>query len=170
MLKVVFPRVVMLRVVMLRVVFSTVALFVVLMAPPVAAQQTPQATDVTSAEIQKFLNALPRDAISDRPIRVVEVTGEYRVGVYAVFRPLEVQGRANLHAVNTTEIYYMVEGVATLVTGGSLSTPPRRATTPLSGAPVSRGVFRVGSPRGTSSSFLAARLIGSASWRPISST
>ena len=39
MLKVVFPRVV-----MLRVVFSTVALCVVLMAPPVAAQQTGQAT------------------------------------------------------------------------------------------------------------------------------
>ena len=120
MLKIVFPRVVMLRVARLRVVFSTVALFVVLMAPPVAAQQAPQATDVTSAEIQKFLNALPRDAISDRPIRVVDVTGEYRVGVYAVFRPRDVQGRANLHAVNTTEIYYMVEGVATLVTGGSL--------------------------------------------------
>ena len=25
--------------------------------------------------------------VSDRPIRVVEVTGDYRVGVYGVFRP-----------------------------------------------------------------------------------
>ena len=143
MLRVVMLRVVMLRVIMLRVVFSMVALFVVLMAPPVAAQQTPQATDVTSAEIQKFLNALPRDAISDRPIRVVEVTGEYRVGVYAVFRPLEVQGRANLHAVNTTEIYYMVEGVATLVTGGSLIDPTSSGNNTLvRGSGIEGGVSR----------------------------
>ena len=118
-------RVAFLRVVMLRAVFSMVALFVVLMAPPVAAQEAPQATDVTSAEIQKFINALPRDRVSDRSIRAVEVTGDYRIGVYGVFRPEEFPGRANLHPVNTTEIYYILEGVATLVTGGTLidSTP-----------------------------------------------
>ena len=37
------------------------AILVVLMAAPVAAQETPQATDVTSADIQTFINALPRD-------------------------------------------------------------------------------------------------------------
>ena len=78
--------------------------------PPRGAQDAPQATDLTSADIQKFLNALPRDAVSDRPIRVVEVTGDYRVGVYGVFRPQSPLGGANLHQVNTTEIYYMVEG------------------------------------------------------------
>ncbi len=97
------------------------AMLVVLMAAPVAAQEMPQATDVTSADIQTFINALPRDRVSDRPIRVVEVTGDYRVGVYGVFRPKDFLGGANLHQVNTTEIYYMVEGVATLVTGGTLT-------------------------------------------------
>ena len=114
----------MLRGVFPRVVFSmvpTLALRVVLTAPPAEAQELPQATDVTSADIQRFINALPRDAVSDRPIRIVNVTGNYQVGVWGVFRPKEFPGGANLHEVNTTEIYYMVEGVATLVTGGTLT-------------------------------------------------
>ena len=99
------------------------ALLMVLLASPAAAQDSPVATDVTSADIQAFINALPRDRVSDRPIRVVDVTGDYRVGVYGVFRPREIPGGANKHEVNTTEIYYMVEGVATLVTGGTLRPP-----------------------------------------------
>ncbi len=99
------------------------ALLVVLLAASATAQEAPKATDITSADIQKFINALPRDRVSDRPIRVVDVTGDYRVGVYGVFRPKDVPGGANLHEVNTTEIYYMVEGVATLVTGGTLREP-----------------------------------------------
>ena len=37
-----------------------------------------------------------------------------------MFRPQEVNGEAILHRVNTTEIYYMLEGAETLVTGGRL--------------------------------------------------
>ncbi len=111
----------MLRIVFLRVVFATIAMFMVLMVAPAAAQEMPEATDVTSADIQKFINALPRDAVSDRAIRIVNVTGDYQVGVWGVFRPKDFPGGANLHEVDTTEIYYMVEGVATLVTGGTLT-------------------------------------------------
>ena len=85
-------------------------------APPVA-------TDVTAAQIRTFIDALPRDEVSDRPIRTVEVTGDYRVGVYGVYRPQEFPGGANLHRVNTTEIYYMLSGTATLVTGGTITDP-----------------------------------------------
>ena len=138
MLRVVFLRVSFLRVVMLGVVFSLGAPLVVLMAPPVAAQEAPKATDVTSAEIQKFINALPRDGVSDRAIRVVKVTGDYQVGVWGVFRPKDFPGGANLHEVNTTEIYYMVEGVATLVTGGTLT--DANASTP--GRGIEGGVSR----------------------------
>ncbi len=99
------------------------ALLIAIMSAPLTAQDAPRATDVTSADIQAFINALPRDRVSDRPIRVVDVTGDYRVGVYGVFRPKDYPGGANLHEVNTTEIYYMVEGVATLVTGGTLAEP-----------------------------------------------
>ena len=142
-LRISFLRVSFLRVVMLGVVFSMVALLVVLMAPPVAAQEAPEATDVTSADIQKFINALPRDRVSDRAIRVVEVTGDYRVGVYGVFRPQEFPGGANLHPVNTTEIYYMVEGVATLVTGGTLiDSAPASTGSSIRGSGIEGGVSR----------------------------
>jgi mannose-6-phosphate isomerase-like protein (cupin superfamily) len=136
MLKIVFPR----------VVFALLALLATLtvsMAPPIAAQKAPVATDVTSAEIQTFINALPRDAVSDRAIRTVEVTGDYRVGVFGVFRPQEFPGGANLHPVNTTEIYYMIEGIATLVTGGTLidSTPAPTGSS-LRGSGIEGGVSR----------------------------
>ena len=133
----------MLRVVFLRASFAMLAMLVILTAPPVAAQDSPKATDVTSAEIQKFINALPRDRVSDRAIRVVEVTGDYRVGVYGVFRPQEFPGGANLHPVNTTEIYYMVEGVATLVTGGSLTdSTPAPSGSSQRGSGIEGGVSR----------------------------
>ena len=50
------------------------------------AQSPPPATDLTNDQIQAFLKALPRDRVSDLPIRVVDVGG-YKVGVYGVFRP-----------------------------------------------------------------------------------
>ena len=131
---------------MLRAVSATLpllAIFMIPMAPPASAQEAPVATDVTSAEIQKFINALPRDAVSDRPIRTVEVTGDYRVGVYGVFRPQKFPGGANLHPVNTTEIYYMLEGIATLVTGGTLiDETPAPTGTSLRGSGIAGGVTR----------------------------
>lgn len=104
----------------------------------------PVATDVTSADIRAFLDALPRDAVSDLPIRVVDVTGDYRVGVFGVLRPKDVPGGANLHRVNTTEIYYMLSGSGTLVTGGTLldPTPARPGSTTLRGSGIEGGASR----------------------------
>lgn len=104
----------------------------------------PVATDVTAADIRAFLDALPRDAVSDRPIRVVDVTGDYRVGVYGVFRPQDVPGDANLHRVDTTEIYYMLSGSGTLVTGGAMVDPyqPSPESTSLRAPRIEGGVSR----------------------------
>ena len=104
----------------------------------------PIATDVTAEDISKFIDALPRDQVSDRPIRTVSVTGDYRIVFYGVFRPKEIAGGANLHPVNTTEIYYMLKGYATLVTGGELS-DPRPAPSPstsIRGSGIVGGVSR----------------------------
>src|SRR4051812_16023187 len=87
--------------------------------------QTPSlpATDVTSADIQAFLKALPPDAVNDKPIRVVDVGG-YHVAVYGVLRPKSVPAQeANLHQTKTSEIYYILEGGGTLVTGGTMVNP-----------------------------------------------
>lgn len=104
----------------------------------------PTATDITAEMISKFIDALPKDQVSDRPIRTVEVTGDYRVGVYGVFRPKDITGDANLHPVNTTEIYYMLKGYATLVTGGTLIDPYPAPEPSISirGKGVSGGVTR----------------------------
>lgn len=126
---------------------TVLAVLGALMPLPALAQtpapQTPaMATDVTAEEIREFLNALPRDRVSDRPIRTVEVTGDYRVGVYAVYRPEEFPGGANLHRVNTTEIYYMLTGDATLVTGGTITDPTDANPSWQRGSGIEGGVSR----------------------------
>src|SRR5215475_5564681 len=110
------------------------------------AAQTPPipATDVTSRDIQSFINALPKDAVSDKPIRIVDVGG-YHVGVYGVLRPGSVKQEANLHNTKVTEIYYILNGNATLVTGGTLPDPK----------PLSAG----------STTFQSARIEGGSSWK-----
>src|SRR5580765_1942286 len=93
-----------------------------LAAAPALAQDPLPATDITNAQVQAFLKALPRDAISDLPIRAVDVGG-YKVGVFGVFRPKTEPGDAIAHETRTTEIYYIVEGGGTLVTGGKIVNP-----------------------------------------------
>lgn len=119
-----------------------VGVLVLLLAFSTAAQ-TPPATDVTAADIQNFVTQLPRDAISDRPIRVVDVGG-YRVGVFGVFRPTSVTQDAVLHEVKTTEIYYMLDGAGTLVTGGRLVDERRESptATTVRGSRIEGGVSR----------------------------
>jgi mannose-6-phosphate isomerase-like protein (cupin superfamily) len=88
-------------------------------SPPAARPPAMPAIDITHADIKTFLDKLPKDAISDSPIRVVDVGG-HRVGVYGVFRPKAAKQDAVLHEVVNSEIYYMLEGAATLVTGGTM--------------------------------------------------
>lgn len=104
----------------------------------------PIATDITAEDIQAFIANLPRDRVSDLPIRTVEVTGNYRIGVYGVFRPQQFPGGSNLHPVNTTEIYYMLEGSAVLVTGGTMTDPQPAPSPSLSirGSGIEGGVSR----------------------------
>lgn len=99
--------------------------------------QTPlPATDVTSAQIQSFIKGLPRNAVTDKAIRTVDVGG-YRVGVFGVFRPKSAVQEAILHETKVTEIYYMLDGAATLVTGGTI--PNARRSAPTIGHPSQRG-------------------------------
>ncbi len=78
------------------------------------------ATYITATEIEKFIEALPEDAVSDSAIRVVEVLGDNGVGLYGVYRPKGLPGKSNLHQIVTTETYYILKGHGTLVTGGEI--------------------------------------------------
>ena len=126
---------------MLKTILCVLALLLVFST----AAQTPSlpATDVSNADIQAFINALPKDAVSDRPIRIVDVGG-YHVGVYGVLRPKTVKQEANLHQTKVTEIYYILDGNATLVTGGTLPDPkPLRAgSTTFQSTRIEGGVSR----------------------------
>lgn len=104
------------------------AMFLVLIATSAKAQAPMVATDITAAQVQAFLKDSPRDRNSDRPIRVVDAGG-YRVGVFGVFRPKSAPPNATVHQTNVSEIYYMLEGAGTLVTGGKLKEPatPRQS-------------------------------------------
>src|ERR1700730_17359244 len=104
---------------MLKIVMG---IFVVLIASSVKAQAPMVATDITAAQVQAFIKDAPRDRNSDRPIRVVDVGG-YRVGLFGVFRPKVAPVTSTAHQTKVTEVYYMLEGAGTLVTGGRQSQP-----------------------------------------------
>jgi hypothetical protein len=110
-----------------------------------SAQDSLPATDVTAAQIQAFVKSLPKDAVSDKVIRAVDVGG-YRVGVFGVFRPKNVPGEAILHETKVTEIYYILDGSATLVTGGTIADAHKQGAaighTSMRGPRIDGGVSR----------------------------
>ena len=113
-------------------------------APPTQAATPMPAVDVTSAQVNAFIDALPKDAISDLPIRIVDVGGS-RVGIYGVFRPKSLPGDAIAHITKTSETYYMLEGAGVLVTGGTIAgtkPPPAGRTAGPRGEKIDGGVTR----------------------------
>lgn len=80
------------------------------------------ATDVTNDEIKATLAKTPTAPVSDQQIRVVNVNGEYNVGVGVVHRAKST-GKQAANAIEhsqITEVYHFIEGNATLVTGGTI--------------------------------------------------
>ena len=80
------------------------------------------ATDVTGAALSAFIDAMPKNAITDSAIKVADVGG-YHVGIFGVFRPKSMPGDAIAHETKTSEVYYILEGSGTLVTGGTIVDP-----------------------------------------------
>jgi len=124
----------------------------VLLALPLRAQPKValSAVDVRVADIQAVLKTARADAADDLPIRVADA-GDYHVGVYVVNRPKVAKPPAIYHETRVTEVYYMLEGAGTLVTGGTVTGPVVReapGTTILSmlnnmrGTAISGGVSR----------------------------
>ena len=101
------------------------------------------ATAITAGDIDSFIKALPAEKVSDLPIRVVD-TGGYHVGVFGVFRPKAIKQEANLHQTKVTEVYYILEGSGTLVTGGTIpdAKPMAPNSTTLQGSRIEGGVSR----------------------------
>jgi hypothetical protein len=119
------------------------ALLLLPLATTLHAQALPPAVDVTAEDYRAFIDALPRDVVSDRPIRIVDVGG-YQVSVWGVFRPHSMPGTAILHERAETEIYYILDGAGVLVTGGILVDPypSETAATSVRGTAIEGGVSR----------------------------
>jgi mannose-6-phosphate isomerase-like protein (cupin superfamily) len=130
---------------MRRILFGLVFVAV---AVPCRAQAPLPATDVTAAQLKTFIDKMPKDAITDAAIRAVDVGGS-RVGIYGVFRPKSLPGDAIAHETKTTEVYVILEGTGTLVTGGTIlgtvKQPTGRGTGPR-GERIDGGVTRHVSP------------------------
>jgi mannose-6-phosphate isomerase-like protein (cupin superfamily) len=103
---------------------ATVLAFILALAQ---AQSSPRpAIDVLSAAVDAVREGAPKTSVSDIPIRVADMGG-YNVGIYLVKRPKSTAQGAILHDARVSEVYYMLEGAGTLVTGGKLVEPQRLA-------------------------------------------
>jgi len=97
-------------------------------AQPSAAPGEPlSATDVTAEDIQATLKQEMASGkpVNDTSIRVVDVGG-CNVGIGAVYRLTPATKGFSATHDKVTEVYYMIEGAGTLVTGGTLVNPQRR--------------------------------------------
>ena len=81
-----------------------------------------RAVDATAADIDAVLKKVPQDAATDSTVRVVDAGG-YHVGVFVVNRPKGAKNSAILHETRVTEVYHILKGSGTLVTGGTIAGP-----------------------------------------------
>ena len=81
--------------------------------------QAPPATYISAADILTTIGNAPPGRVSDQQIRHIDAGG-YNVGVGVVQRPPSTTLGAIQHH-NQAEVYYVVSGRGTLVTGGELT-------------------------------------------------
>lgn len=85
-------------------------------APPSGA-----AIDIPNSEIQRIAQRNAGAPVSDQQIRIISVNGEYNVGVGVVHRAkTEKQSVGGSEHSQITEVYHVISGNGTLVTGGTI--------------------------------------------------
>ena len=108
------------------------------------------ATDVPAADFERALTMMKENGVTDTPIRTVDAGGD-NVGVAIVHRGQASDVLAGTIHTEVTEVYSILEGSGTLVTGGRLIDPQPREITPrrlmisgpgFTGAGVEGGVSR----------------------------
>lgn len=83
------------------------------------------ATDITRAEFATVLKSLNPDGVADQQIKVVDI-GKYNVAVGILHRSGKAKQNAISHS-DITEIYYVIDGAGTFVTGGTMTSPTAAA-------------------------------------------
>jgi mannose-6-phosphate isomerase-like protein (cupin superfamily) len=82
-------------------------------APPASA------TDITRAQFATVLKSMNPDGVSDQQLKVVDI-GRYNVAVGVLHRSGKARQGAIAHS-QVTEIYYVIAGSGTFVTGGRMT-------------------------------------------------
>ena len=80
----------------------------------------PSAIDVTSADIRATIAKAPPDGIQDQQIRVVDM-GKYNLAVGVLHRSAKPAQQGAIDHARVTEVYYIMEGAGTFVTGGTIA-------------------------------------------------
>jgi len=105
---------------MRKTIFGIVAILGMLAAQT---SRTAPAIYITGSDIQATLKKAPADSVTDQAIRTITV-GNLNVGVGVVHRSAKAMQTSIMHD-ELTEIYHVLSGSGTLVTGGSLVKPER---------------------------------------------
>src|SRR5260370_20050809 len=83
------------------------------------------ATDINSSEIDALVRKVAAVRVSDQAIRIVSINNEYNVSIGVVSR-LKTSGTeapSGIEHSQITEIYHVISGSGTLLTGGTLHHP-----------------------------------------------
>jgi len=129
---------------------GTLALLTLAQSATMTQSLPKMATDISSAQIATVL----RQAQTDQQLKVVYL-GAYNVGVgvlhRAALKPSDAPGVNGLSHNQVTEVYYILGGGGTLVTGGSMDAAKDEASTSATVTvlvgPSRSGAFRNGQSR-----------------------
>jgi mannose-6-phosphate isomerase-like protein (cupin superfamily) len=77
------------------------------------------ATDITSVAVRAVIANAPPDGIQDQQIRVVDM-GKYNVAVGVLHRSAKPAQQGAIDHAQVTEVYHIIEGSGTFVTGGTI--------------------------------------------------
>jgi len=80
-----------------------------------------RAVDITASEVRAIIKQAPADGVMDQQIRVVDI-GKYNVAVGVLHRAAKARQTSISHA-QVTEVYHIMEGSGTFVTGGTIVEP-----------------------------------------------
>jgi mannose-6-phosphate isomerase-like protein (cupin superfamily) len=110
-----------------------------------AAQPPTSGTIVTADEIAATLKQSIANNVVDQPIKAADVPGGHKASI-ALLRRTKAETSALIHN-RVTEIYQIVEGAGTLVTGGSLENATPTDLTRVNAGPSQTGTHKGGESR-----------------------
>ncbi len=102
-------------------------------------------TVITADEIAATLKQSIANNVVDQPVKAADVPGGHKASL-AVLRRTKPETSALIHN-RVTEIYQIIEGAGTMVTGGALENPTATDLTRLNAGPSQTGTHKGGESR-----------------------